>query len=208
MLKKHSALNLHGRIISSAVYVLFGAALYLFFVGQANADSGYAVLNKNTLEHGPYGDGRHKCLGIADRSLATRVANQWSCANGPEDPVGTRSQRWKLIPYLGKYQIKNINSGKCLTLGSWMGWGDGGHFLQYDCTYERRQEQTFNLEIKDTWYYKVTLAATGLCLGIDDRRTDNFNGGINQWTCVSDGSTDAVGRASQRWFFYPDNYVP
>jgi Ricin-type beta-trefoil lectin domain-like len=217
MLKIQVRGHLHKKSIASASSIFMGSMLSLFLVGQASAGeyvNTIRLLNKNTLLQRPHGDGRDKCLGIADRSTVFfAVANQWSCANYNDDPIGARSQAWE-VEYVKRYDgvyysLRNVHSRQCLTL-DWRGGavGRGGHFVQYPCF--DHPYQLFKREIKDGWpsfpTAKLTLFYSGLCLGIDDRRTDNFNGGINQWNCVPDGnnpdgSNDIVGRNSQRWGF-------
>jgi hypothetical protein len=136
-----------------------------------------------------------RCLSLVNTgSTNGTVANQWDC-------IQNNGQRWRFFPVgpnastfeTQKYQIRSMNpaaSNKCLSLNENEGYGNGSHFLLWECL-GAHNAQSFTLHANAQGSYYIKLASTGKCLGVDNSAVGNTVGGINQWDCLN--------AVSQRW---------
>ncbi|WP_220182732.1 ThuA domain-containing protein [Sphaerisporangium album] len=104
---------------------------------------------------------------------------QKSGTQGPE-------QKWEAMPLPdGSYQFKNLKSGKCLDVPGGSG-AAGTQLVQWSCHPSTAPDQVnqrfFPLASGDT--YKITSAASGLCLDINSGSHED-GGAVIQWNCVN-----------------------
>ncbi len=180
------------------IRAFFVASMLLFFVAiMGSTGVGVPTASAATTIPPDYlkniNSGR--CLSLVNTGTTNgTVANQWDC-------IQNAGQRWKFVPVgpsashfsAQKYQIRSMNpaaSNKCLSLDEAEGYGNGSHFLLWECL-GAHNAQSFTLHANSQGSYYIKLSSTGKCLGVDNSAVGNTTGGINQWDCLN--------AVSQRW---------
>jgi hypothetical protein len=101
------------------------------------------------------------------------------------DITTAANTRWEVVPNgVGFYRLKNVNSGKCLVLGS--------RAAQTTCA------SATSLRIAPNYSFPFSIAArhSGKCLNVAGASNAN-NANVQQYECV--------GAANERWFLEPDS---
>ncbi len=127
-----------------------------------------------------------KCLTIAGgRSTDNNVtALQFDCD-------GDRSRTWIIRPVGGAsisvYQIRNVQTGKCLTIAGGRSTDNNVTALQFDCDSDPSRTWWIN-DVTGDGLYQISNVQTGKCLTIAGGRSTGNNVTALQFDCDSDPS--------------------
>ncbi|GAA1586325.1 pectinesterase family protein [Actinoplanes couchii] len=111
------------------------------------------------------------CLDVPGASTADgALLQQWGCTSN------STWQQFSLVTSGSGYQIRNVNSGKCVDARS------GGQLQQYTCAAQTSQQWTLTASGSNT--YQVINTGTGLCMSDKDASTAS-GGAIITETCTA-----------------------
>ena len=127
-----------------------------------------------------------KCLSTAySNTTNNSLANQWTCRD--DKPI----QKW-IVESNGRTTLirSYLSPTKCLSLDPGIGIGaafrEQGQWFRLRPCGETSWAQRFDFETisQSDQIWKIKLASTGKCLGVDHGIKGNTYDGINQWNCV------------------------
>ncbi|GAA1586317.1 RICIN domain-containing protein [Actinoplanes couchii] len=135
------------------------------------------------------------CLDVPGASTADgALLQQWGCTSN------STWQQFSLVTSGSGYQIKNVNSGKCVDARS------GGQLQQYPCAAQTSQQWTLTASGSNT--YQVINTGTGLCMSDKDASTAS-GGAIITETCTANTNKQwgFVSTAGRTWPSTPDGFA-
>ena len=120
---------------------------------------------------------------------------QFDCDNDP-------SRRWMLNETTGGiYQVKNVQTGKCLTIAGGESTANNVLALQFDC--DSHPSRTWRIsDVTGSGVHQIRNVQTNKCLTIAGGESDANNLQLLQFNCDSrsvaplDDQAEAVGRAT------------